>query len=243
MARYYLFTSNTAMVFWLAVCLCVGIREAHAADEGIELNAKVVLIGASYAEDWPIDRIGAAFEVLNVGIGGEESSGMLRRFEADVVNHAPTAVIIWGFINDYFRSSDSDTEKTRSEIRANFRSMVELAKAHDIEPIIVTEVTMGFEQGFLATIRRWLGALRGKRSYQERINIQVREVNAWLRDLSQQEGLVLLDFEKALYGDDGERDPDFSQEDGSHISIAGYNALSRYALPILETALDPDGDH
>ena len=233
MPRYYLITSKTAIVFWLSIFLCAGTYKAHAAGEGMELNPKVVLIGASYAEDWPIDRISADYAVLNVGVGGQESSEMLQRFETDVVSHAPTAVIIWGFINDFFRSSQNDTERTKSEIKANFVSMIEIAKVNGIQPIVVTEVTMGMEEGLAETIKRWIGSIRGKRSYQDRINSQVREVNGWLRVYAEQEGLVVLDFERALYGDDGERNSRYSQDDGSHISPAGYEALSEFATPVL----------
>jgi len=239
MAKRYLHLLNIAVLFWLSGLLLAGALEVRAAEEVVELNARVVLIGASYAEDWPIARIGNEYDVLNVGIGGQESSEMLQRFEADVVSHTPTAVVIWGFINDFFRSAADEADETKSEIKANFTSMIQIAKENGIQPIVATEVTMGIDGGLTGTIRRWIGSIRGKQSYQSRINSHVREMNDWLREHARKEGLVLLDLEHALYGSDGERKSSYGQEDGSHISPAGYEALSQYALPVLQDGLVP----
>jgi lysophospholipase L1-like esterase len=57
----------------------------------------------------------------------------------------------------------------------------------------------------------------------------VEEVNAHLRELCKRENLQLLDFGKAFADQDGTRRPEYAAEDGSHISSAGYRALSVYA--------------
>ncbi len=62
-------------------------------------------------------------------------------------------------------------------------------------------------------------------------------MNAWLRDLARREGLLLLDVQPALSRQTGPRLPEYTSEDGSHVSAAGYEALTRHVMPILEVHL------
>jgi len=71
--------------------------------------------------------------------------------------------------------------------------------------------------------------LRGKTSYAERVSAHVEDVNEHLRELARREGLQLLDFGKAFANEDGTRKAEYGAEDGSHITKAGYEALTGYA--------------
>ena len=75
-----------------------------------------------------------------------------------------------------------------------------------------------------------MGRLLGKQSYAERINVQVRELNAFVRQLAARENLRLLDFEKVFAPDGGARKPAFATEDRSHVTAAGYKALTDYVV-------------
>jgi lysophospholipase L1-like esterase len=78
------------------------------------------------------------------------------------------------------------------------------------------------------------GRLLRKSSYQDYVNGHVRAMNAWIRQTARREGLLLLDLEPVVSGADGERRREFAQPDGSHLTSAAYDALSRYSVPILE---------
>ena len=75
-------------------------------------------------------------------MGGERTADMAARFERDVLQAQPRAVIIWGLINDITRA-EGDIAPVIDGLRANYEAMVRLALAQGIEPILATELTMG----------------------------------------------------------------------------------------------------
>lgn len=198
--------------------------------DNIEVASKtLVILGASYAGGWPSDRSVVGYRVINKGVNGQQSYEMLARFENDVVTLNPDAVLIWGFINDIFRSDSAQIEETLKRTRESMRAMVALAKQAGIIPILATEVTIRGRDGWKETIGEMIASLLGKTSYQDYVNTHVRETNRWIRDLAVREGIRLLDFETVLVDQRGVRRKDLSKPDGSHISEAGYKALARYS--------------
>ena len=65
------------------------------------------------------------------------------------------------------------------------------------------------------------------------VNSHIKEVNAWLRQYATQSKVPLLDLEKAVDTGDGYRDPDYTSDDGSHISKEGYAAITKYVTGAL----------
>ncbi len=184
----------------------------------------IVLIGASYAKSWPVTTLDG-LTVSNKGAGGEQTHEMLARFDRDVIAAKPRAVLIWGFINDIFRSEPEELKEKLVRSRENLRSMVDKARSKGIVAILATEVTLPASTGWAA----WLGELRGKQGYREYINGHVIEMNQWIRALAAEKKLVVLDFEKVLADQDGSRKREFTTEDGTHLSVKAYEALTRYA--------------
>ena len=82
-----------------------------------------------------------------------------------------------------------------------------------------------------------IGSVLGKRSYQDYINEIVVAVNLWLKEFTEREGILLLDFYSVLAEPGGLRKKSYATADGSHISKEGYGALTEYARPIIEEAL------
>ena len=189
----------------------------------------MVMLGASYAASWNLGNL--PVEVINAGVTGERSSDMLARFDRDVLTVQPRAVLLWGFNNDLFRADQM--ERALPRIRESYLEMIKRARAHGIEPILATDVTIRPPLEFLETIKSTVGWLLRKRSYQDQVNHYVIEMNQWLRETASREALLLLDFESVLAGRDGQRRREFATEDGSHISPDGYAALTQYAAPIL----------
>lgn len=198
-------------------------------------SGPIVILGASYAQQWPLAVPG--WRIVNKGIAGQVSAEVRDRFQRDVVPERPRAVIIWGFINDVFRATPDRMPATLAAVRENVQAMVAAARTAGIEPILATEVTVrgGVTWGDWA--REWIGWALGKESYQAMINRQVHETNAWLRDYAARERLLLLDLQPVVSNAKGFRVPEHAQPDGSHISPAGYQALTRYAGPTLAAHL------
>ena len=192
----------------------------------------LVIFGASYAGGWQPPVPSGVPAVINRGVSGEQSADMLARFERDVVTTNARAVVIWGFINDIIRASDQDAAAIR--VRSNYVEMVALARSNRIEPILATEVTIRPSDTWSERIASVAGWVLGKESYQARINRHVVAANARLKELAQQERLLLLDFHAATSDEQGRRRLEFIADDGSHITPAGYDALTAYAAPVLE---------
>lgn len=196
-------------------------------------GGSIVLLGASYAAGWTLENA-AGHAVLNRGVGGDETSGMVARFERDVAEAQPHAVVLWGFINDIFRAS-GEIDPVLARIRDHYTKIIALARARGIAPVLATEVTIRpRSESFMDGIAELVGTLRGKEAYQDRINQHVMTVNKWIVETAAREGLLVLDFQAVLSEAGGRRHKPFAQPDGSHITPAGYVALTAYAAPLLE---------
>lgn len=220
-----------AMRGWLAPSRpAKGLDTADTRRVPLHDTGVLVILGASYAAGWTPGVV-AGHAVLNKGVPGQESSELLSRFDSDVIAPRPRAVILWGFINDIFRSSD--VERSLALARVNFSQMVERARHHHIEPILVTEVTIRPPKTLVSTIAGFAGGLLRRPSYHGWVNQHVVSMNAWLRELGRREGLLVLDFQRKLGVGDGPRRWAYAVSDGSHISAEGYRALNAYAGPLL----------
>lgn len=196
----------------------------------------VVILGASYAAGWKPERLGGR-PVINAGVPGQQSWEMLARFDRDVVAHHPSAVILWGFINDIHRAPKDRIDAAVTRARESFVAMVAKARAAGIEPIIATELPIRPVDTWGEWAAGWLGWAMGKTSYQAVVNARVAETNAWLRDLARKEGLLLIDLAPQLSDASGMRRKEFASEDGSHIPPAGYAAIAAYAEPLVDAHL------
>lgn len=196
-------------------------------------SAPIVLLGASYAGGWRLPQI-AGRSVINKGVQGQESWELLNRFDQDVVAVRPSAVILWGYINDVFRSPREKVDDATARARQSFEQMIAKARASGIEPIVATEVTIRSKDEWGEWAASWIGWAMGKQSYHAYINGHVLALNDWLRGLAKREGLLLLDLQPVVSDGTNERRKGMAKEDGSHITPPGYDALTAYAVPVLE---------
>lgn len=190
-------------------------------------DERIVLIGASYVRGWNLKEIAGA-RVVNRGVNGEQTFEMLSRFDRDVITVCPRAVIIWGYINDIFRSEKANIIDKLDASRENLKKMAFKARAHSIQPILATEVTICGRRGFREYAAAFAGKLTGKECYQDYVNKNVRAVNQWIREYSRDNNVMLLDFESVLSDDTGSRKKEYADDDGSHISPRGYEKLTGY---------------
>ena len=192
-------------------------------------DKKIVLIGASYVRGWNLHMI-AGVPVINKGVNGEQTFEMLARFGQDVIALSPRSVVIWGYINDVFRSERANIKDKLDATRENLKKMVFKAREHRILPILATEITICGPSGFRETAAAFAGQLIGKESYQDYVNKHVRAVNQWVREYSRANNVILLDFELVLSNETGARKKEYTEKDGSHISPRGYDELNSYVL-------------
>jgi lysophospholipase L1-like esterase len=190
--------------------------------------ARLVILGASYAGSWKQPDL-PGYQVVNKGVSGEETNQVLARMDRDVVALKPSAVLLWGHINNIHRAPGGDYAGAKARAKADYQAMVARARENGIKVILATEVTLPEAMGIVNQLAAFVGRLRGKTGYSALINGHVREVNAWMRSYAAQERIPVLDFEKVFDDGDGFRKVEYTTDDGSHISAAGYAELTRYA--------------
>ena len=91
------------------------------------------LTAAGYYETELAALLGSQFTVVNKGINGDTTSGMLNRFTTDVLNHDPDFVVIWGGVNDIAWAGLS-----LATTESNLQSMYTQARNADIKVIAIS---------------------------------------------------------------------------------------------------------
>jgi lysophospholipase L1-like esterase len=188
-------------------------------------NGSIILIGASYAAGLNMETI-AGRRLVNKGIGGEQSFETLARFDQEVIALKPDAVIMWGFINDIFRSEREKVDSAVERIKTSYVAMIGKAIENGITPILATEVTMSPRPGAKAWAMSLIPRMMGKTSYQEYVNGHVMQANQWLKAYAAENGIAILDLQSLLAEGDVMRKTKYSQPDGSHISDEGYRLIA-----------------
>lgn len=188
----------------------------------------LIVIGASYAASWGAPVLGG-YQVTNRGVAGEETTQIRQRFAQDVVAARPEAALIWGHINDIHRAPAGKIEEVKRRAKQNYTQMVAEARRAGIEVILATEITLPVPDTWKEKIMALAARVRRKQDYRRLVNGHVKELNAWLREFAKNEELRLLDFERAVDSGNGTRKIEYAQEDGSHITPAGYAALTAFA--------------
>lgn len=218
--------------------LCLSLPATLSAKEA-ESMKKIVIFGASYAADWgtPWEN---HFQVVNKGIGGQETADMLARFNQDVLAEKPDVLLLWGFLNDIYRASPEDVESRKEQAFQRITKMISQARMAGIDVVLATEVSVRRPAGFGNYVSGLLVKAMGKTNYQTYINDHVKDVNRRLAAYAESEGIPLLDFYQALTNEDDVRAKAYAKDDGSHLPPAAYQRLTEYSLPVLSRVLAND---
>ncbi|WP_395329977.1 GDSL-type esterase/lipase family protein [Novosphingobium sp. BL-8H] len=191
---------------WGGLCF---YRTSNAALRREGLHPDVVMIGDSITMGWP--TLGT--QVVNRGIGGQTSSQILLRFRQDSLDLGPRIIHLLLGSNDVFGLTGP---VTLDQIDGNVRTMAEQARLHGAVLIVGT---LPPSKGF-------------GRLFEADPTPAIDRVNARLRQIARQQGLILADYHAALVRPDGSIREDLFV-DGVHPNAAGYAAMQ----PIFRTAL------
>ena len=232
---------NTAIKKTIIIPLVLGIYSGVSISKEISDNRQVpdpalksvVLLGASYAKGLQLDEING-YNLVNKGVAGDTSPEMLERFSNDVVALNPEKVILWGFINDIHNADKDKVENAVEKIKKSYVEMIVLAQKNNIEPILVTEITMSRRAGIMEILRSWRAKLGIKPTYQDYVNGHVMVVNQWLKEYANENGLKILDFQSLLAEGGVMRNKAYAQDDGGHVSEEGYKLINEYLIQNLQ---------
>lgn len=196
---------------------------------------KLVCIGDSFTEGLGVPKTVAwpallqhelGVEVINKGISGDTTAGMLGRFTHDVVWQNPSHALIIGGGNDLW------WDVSENALLANMYAMVKQALHHGIVPIIGASGS-GFDPGQVDGEQVWepvagYGTLlrRGK------------EYAAALEEMAKKSGLLFLSFQGIFHDERGEVDQTyFAGIDGLHPNQAGHAKIAGAAASFLREVI------
>ena len=179
---------------------------------------KAVLFGDSITRNWVRNdkKWLKQNDFVGRGIGGQTTLQMLARFRPDVIDLHPECVVILAGINDIARNSGYiSVEHTFG----NLVSLVELAQANGIRPVLCTLVPAG-EIGW----RKRVGDPRP----------QIAQLNALIQAYAAEHGLPLVDYHSALRDSEDALDARY-QTDAVHPNLEGYKVMEEVLLNVLES--------
>jgi lysophospholipase L1-like esterase len=199
-------------------------REANRTLPPAGSDARVVFMGDSITDAWQQPRYGGFFPgkpYVDRGISGQTTPQMLLRFRPDVVDLAPKAVVILAGTNDI---AGNTGPMTVEQIEANYASMAELARAHDIRVVLssvipVNNYTQRAEPFFLT-----------------RSPEKILALNDWLKAYCAANGYLYLDYFSAMVDEKGMLKRDLA-EDGLHPNRAGYKIMAPLAEAAIQKAM------
>lgn len=184
---------------------------------------KLVCLGDSFTkgfgvnpnESWisklSIDKI----DIINMGINGDTTSGMLARFHKDVVSHSPKYVLITGGTNDFIAGSSCEIPQN------NYMAMIHQAYYYGIIPIVGIEIYCTPNE-----IRAdWLKFSNFTEVYKKQ-----RQFHTWLINFCHTLGVFYIDFEEAFKKEITPRRSCEYFSDGLHLTIAGHKIIKKIAV-------------
>ena len=157
--------------------------------------------------------------VVNNGIGGDTTGGMLSRFSFDVLQKRPRFVILLGGINDLW------WDLALNLIQANLFSMVCQAQHHDIAPVMALPLPVWVEK---ARVQDWAPPVKGYAHFSDRLYGLVEALTLSVKDWD----VALLDFYHPFFDDQGQMRTDYFSDDGLHASRSGHFRMSQAAAAL-----------
>ena len=182
---------------------------------------RVVFIGDSITDYWKLGDYFPGKPYINRGIDGQSTPEMLVRFRQDVIDLHPKVLVVLAGTNDIA----GVTGPTRNEdIEANYASMAELARAHEIRVVFAS----------LLPVNNYTED--AKESFALRPRERILALNNWLKDYCAKNGPQYLDYFSAVVDDKGMLKRDLTG-DGLHPNDAGYKIMGPLAEKAIQKAI------
>jgi lysophospholipase L1-like esterase len=151
------------------------------------------------------------WDVVNQGVNGERSDQIRGRFERDVAELEPHAVVIIAGVNDVYQGREAQ------HVIEQLAAMYERAKRLEIPVVAGTIVPYN-----TATAEQ---------------NTRMREINAWIRTFAAANTHVAFVDTRAAVAHADDADRLFESPDDLHPSPAGYRRMADAIRPVLERIL------
>lgn len=189
------------------------------ANKTVKQPIRAVFMGNSITEGW----VGADPDFftdnnyIGRGISGQVTSQMLVRFQADVIQLKPKAVVILAGVNDIALNNGYISVQ---HIFENIASMAELAKHHKIRVDLCSVLS--------AHHFPWRGEV-------ESIN-QIRELNEKIKSYALENKIAFADYYSAMVDDRQGLNVKY-QRDEVHPNLEGYKMMEQVVRKVLSKIL------
>lgn len=177
-----------------------------------------------------------AVNVLNCGIGGQNSRHGVNRLDALLKQYRPQILII-GFGGNDVLNSKALIEET--EYRANIEKMIDAARRDGVRVIVLNTVSPAVES-YLKE--------RHQYPFNESLNVRIERYNRILREIAAARGVLLNDFHKLVSENGGATEQPESlvrnqansrSRDGLHLTGPGARMLGESVAAILSGQVKP----
>lgn len=160
--------------------------------------------------------------VVNKGICGDTTSGMLSRFNYDVLDESPTHLIIMGGTNDLI------FKVPLSVIYSNLASIIYQAYHHQIVPLLGISIPL---------VPHIAGKFFGFTDDFQMVNDRLLLLRDWILNFSSLMGFETIDFFSEFYDYSLKMGKEDMYIDGVHPTIDGNRKMARLVIKALEKYL------
>lgn len=195
---------------------------------------KIVCHGDSLTEGTDVDRNYTwpallenelNIEVINKGIGGDTTGGLLSRFYIDVVQEQPKIVFIMGGTNDLWWDLEINM------IQANVFAMACQARYYNIAPVVCTPLPLCMEK---IQAKDMMPPLNGY----EKFEVKMAQLVRALSDSAEQSDILCLNFYQTFMDHSGNVAGNYFQEDGLHPNQAGHLLMAKRTAGFLRAVFN-----
>ncbi len=210
---------------WANITVCMNIEEGRS-DYTHKISLKTFsdtpvcgFMGDSITARWGRENTGhpeffSENSFLNAGISGQTTSQMLARFDADIIQFGPLAVVICAGTNDIAQNQGYISNEN---ITKNIASMCEMATEAGIKVILCS--------------------LLPANKYNWRPSVQpaelIKDMNIRIKDLCSQKGYAFVDF-WTPFADSSDGLPAAYSSDGVHPNQTCYTLMEDILLPVIQ---------
>lgn len=171
-------------------------------------TGRVVFYGDSITDFWPTAFRTQFFPgkpYIGRGIAGQSTPQMLWRFQQDVIELHPAAVVILAGADDVLLPQRNITYQQTTR---NIQAMVEMAQRHRIRVILCSILPISHYPP----------------PQQAVFTGEIKAINTWLRNAAAEQHLTYVDYYDAMVDNKGALDSSMSA-DGVHPNATGYAVM------------------
>lgn len=176
------------------------------------MKQKIILIGDSITYSFDVNKLLPEYYIINKGIYGDNSLGVLKRIEQDVIQNNPDFVFLLIGTNDFA------LERTDEELLST------------INEIIISMISS------LPRTKIFLTSILPTNKIENRPNDRILKVNVHIHNIAIKRNVNYFDLHSLLLDDDGNLNKAYTT-DGLHLSDNGYVVWAKALRKLLNEQL------